>query len=276
VAANPSPDRISDAWWWFMEQLVAMEPGTINSGVYANKAGYHNARNSLLARPEWRSDYSIRLAADKRGPGDKASAGDWTFPAAQAGDFSRIRVYGARIHEAFRRRDPRLKGWREVLIQADNDLQAEGYDFQTWTTRTPDATHAWHGHFSELREYIESYDNKRRMLTVLGWVPPEEDEMTTAYRIQSADTAYNGRVWLSNGVNRRGPIRAKGNIEGPALVGAVVKILTDAMRQSVSADPAYTWEHYLDDVAGPKLVVTPVEPAPHTHTVPGATTSPSG
>jgi hypothetical protein len=252
VATNPNPTRISDAWWWFMEQLVALSPGSINSGVYANKAGYHNTRDNLLSKLEWRNDYSIRLTADRRGPGDKASAGDWTFPEAQAGDFSRIRVYGARVRDAFNRRDPRLKGWREVLIQADTDLQAEGYDFQTWSTRTPDATHAWHGHFSELREHINSFDNKRNMLLVLGW-KPKGDHVANVYK-----TPNNG-VWISNGVHRRGPIRGKNPWYQQATAGMTVVQLSEEDRV---AGGYPTWDDYLNAVAGPVYVAG----GSHSHT----------
>lgn len=167
MATNPNPDRITPASWWFMEQLLAVEPGTQNGGIYANKAGYHNARSNLLATPQWTSDYSIRLPADKRGPADKAAAYDWTFPEAQRGDYTRITRYGRRIAEAFAARDPRLAGWREALLQADSDVNAEGYDFQGWSTRTPDATHLWHVHLSELREFVGDMENKAAMLSVL-------------------------------------------------------------------------------------------------------------
>jgi hypothetical protein len=94
------------------------------------------------------------------------------------------------------------------------------------------------------------------------WVIREGD-VAVAYRVQSVDAKYNGRVWLSNGINRRGPIRAKGVIEGPALTGAVEVLLTDAMRLAVNVDT--TWEEYLDAVAGKELVVSPW--AEHTHLV---------
>src|SRR5512139_263740 len=151
MAANPNPAHITDASWWLMEQLIALAPDdTVNSGIYGDwKPGYHNSRRNLLANPEWRNDYSIQLAADKLGPDDKGAAYDWTFKSAQRGDYSRILVFGDRIEAAFNARDPRLAGWREVLIQADPDDQAEGFDFQGWYRRTPDNSHTWHMHASE-------------------------------------------------------------------------------------------------------------------------------
>jgi hypothetical protein len=254
VAVNPNPDRITDASWWFMEQLLGLAPGTVNGGIYAIKPGYHNTRNNLRAHPAWRNDYSIRLPADRRGPGDKAAGYDWTFPDAQAGDYRRIRMYGDRVRRAFQQRDPRLSGWREVMIQADADAPPEGYDFVTWTTRTPEPAHRWHGHFSELRENLESYPTKQAMLSILDGRSLAEWRATmgVAYRIQSTDPKYNGRYYLSNHVNRRGPIRTPGNIVRPARAGTVEVVLTDAMRRSVSA--SITWEQYLDAVAGPPMV----------------------
>ena len=195
MAANPNPARITAAQWWFIEQLQALEPtDTVFAGAWGNfKPGYHCDRNTLLANPAWRNDYSIRLPADKRGPGQYGAANDWTFKSAQRGDFTNISKYGGRIARAFALRDPRLSGWREVLIQADMDKPPEGFDFQTWTTRVPDITHEWHGHFSELRENVESFDNKRAMLSVLRGT----DEVI---RIINEQGTKN--YWTTNGVAR--------------------------------------------------------------------------
>lgn len=193
MAANPDPEHISAAFWWFWEQLHAMEPTTQLGGFYAPKGGYHNTRHNLLntpSHPEWRNDYSIRLTADRLGPATKSAAMDWTFPEAHGGDYRRIAMYGARIREAFQRRDPRLAGWREFLGQSDTDLAPEGYDFVTWTTRQPDDTHRWHGHFSILRQFIESFEHMRNMLLVLGW----DGIMGTAAENQKDFDAMKWRV----------------------------------------------------------------------------------
>jgi hypothetical protein len=94
------------------------------------------------------------------------------------------------------------------------------------------------------------------------WVIREGD-MPVAYKVESADPKYNDRFFLSNGVNRRGPIRQAQGILNPAIAGCTVVTLTDAMRTSVSANLA--WEQYLDAVAGKELVVSPW--AEHTHLV---------
>jgi len=201
MAANPNPARITAAQWWFIEQLQALEPtDTVFSGAWGNfKPGYHCDRNTILANPAWRNDdYSIQLAADKRGPGQYGAANDWTFKSAQRGDFRNISKYGSRIAAAHKNRDPRLKGWREVLIQADMDKPPEGFDFQSWTTRVPDGSHEWHGHFSELREHVESFDNKRAMLSVLKG----GDDVLRIIQEQGTTN-----FWVSNGVWRQ-PFKA--------------------------------------------------------------------
>lgn len=241
MAPNPLPALITDELWWFSQQLLALAPGSLFGGIFAPKPGYHNTRANLLARPEWRNDYSIRLPADQRGPIDKAAAVDWTFPEAQQGDYRRIALYGGRVREAFNRRDPRLFGWREFLGQADLDSPPEGYDFATWTTRTPDNTHQWHDHFSVHREHVGNLAVMRGMLLVLGWTPPEEDDMANVYKTPQG-------FYVSNGVHRRGPIRTKSPYFQQATNGMAVVELEEEDRV---AGAYASWDDYLDAVAGP-------------------------
>lgn len=248
---NPLPTRITDELWWFSQQLLTLVPGTLFGGIYAPKAGYHNTRAALLANPAWRNDYSIRLPADKRGPDDKSAAVDWTFPEAQGGDYRRISLYGGRVRDAFNARDPRLAGWREVLIQADLDSPPEGYDFMSWSTRTPDNTHQWHGHFSVLREHVRNLSVMRGMLGVLGW----KEQTVNVYETPTG-------FFISNGIHRRGPIRTKSPYFQQATNGMARVVLTDADR---IAGQYATWEDYLDAVAGPPHSSSAA--AAHTHSV---------
>lgn len=166
MAANPNPARISDEMWRFRTACLELERDTVDAGIYGDKPGYHNTRNGLLA-DGLTKDYSIQLADDKAGPGDLAAGFDWTFRSAQAGNYTLISKYGARIARAYRMRDPRLRGWREVLCQADKDATPEGFDFVGWYTRTPDNTHRWHFHFSILRRYIRTWSVYAGMLQIL-------------------------------------------------------------------------------------------------------------
>jgi hypothetical protein len=167
VASNPSPARITPALWHFVESCLALQPGTQNGGTFADKPGYHNTRNNLINQGRT-NDYSVRYGPDKLGPGDKTAAFDWTFPDAQNGQYGTIIRYGERVREAHRTNDPRAYGFREVLIQADWDNDAEGYDFYLDSTRTPDSTHLWHGHFSVLRQFLNDVNAMNGMLSILA------------------------------------------------------------------------------------------------------------
>lgn len=161
---NPNPARITDASWRFMMALLDMEPNTENSGIYADKPGYHNRRDAVSL-----SDYSRRHPLDLLGPGDKAAAYDWTHRAAQSGNYISMVKYGKRLLAAFEARDPRLYGWAEAQGQTDLDSTPEELNFgPDWTRGTPSSSHAWHWHFSERRAFVASWDNKAAMLSVLS------------------------------------------------------------------------------------------------------------
>ena len=162
--ANPNPTNITDAMWWLWQQLSALEPTTELGGIYANKPGYHNARNNL---PAW--DYSVMdNPPDWGGPGEAAAAIDWTFPDAQGGDYRRIATYTKRLFASAQDpADPRLDGWREFYGQADDDTYVEGWDIRYGCAATSDSSHLWHIHISEDRDQTESFDNKKSLLSVL-------------------------------------------------------------------------------------------------------------
>ncbi|GIJ51330.1 hypothetical protein Val02_82160 [Virgisporangium aliadipatigenens] len=253
MASNPDPSRITGALWYFVESCLAMQPGTQYGGTFTDKPGYHNTRNNL-----WRQgrvkDYSVVLAADRAGPGDKAAAFDWTFPDAQRGRYGTIIRYGERVQAAFHARDPRLHGWREVLVQADEDGQAEGFDFTSWSERTPDGSHLWHAHFSCLRQYLNDITVMNGMLSIL-W----GESLTTwqSGRSRYGGTRTGGRemftvecrtpggssFWVSDGIRRR-TLRDWGNFV--------------AVDQGDGApDFVVTSEAQLDDLAGPMDVMAP-------------------
>lgn len=206
IPPNPAPAVISAEMWRFRTYCLYIESGSqdVDSGIYANKPGYHNKRNALPS-----TDYSVRLPPDKEGPADKAAAFDWTFKTAQGGNYARILFYMDRIEAAFNRRDPRLYGFREVLGQADPDSNAEGFDFYHWTTRTPDDSHLWHIHFSKLRKYINdrlSYDAMLSILIGQSLSDWEDDVALTDEDIakvaaKAAEAVWNQRI-TSPGLNR--------------------------------------------------------------------------
>lgn len=165
--ARQASAQVTVASAFFINELVKMESGTADAGVYANKSGYHGTRAENDRRSGTGKDYSCRAPRDRKGPSDKAAAYDWTHEKAHSGNYASMAKYGKRLKAAFDAKDPRLFGWREALGQTDTDATPEGLDFQGWYEREPDGTHAWHWHFSELREFVESMINKLCMLSVL-------------------------------------------------------------------------------------------------------------
>lgn len=205
MAENPHPNHITPEMWWFIEQLELLEPAdTVFSGSWGRfKPGYHcdywqlwnHQVNGVYV---WRNDYSIRLPDDKVGGTALEQFGaavDWTFASAQAGNSTNIRKYGARIRAAWMTRDPRLKGWREILTQGDQDPQADGYDFVAWTERTPDLTHTWHFHFSCLRKNLRTLSVYQGMLAIL-----RGEAVSKVIRIVQQKGTSN--FWVSDGTWR--------------------------------------------------------------------------
>lgn len=171
--ANPNPSRITDASWWLMQELLRLQPGTKNGGLYANKSGYHNTRAANDAN--WPGDYSVRDAVDRQGPADKCAAYDWTFPDAQAGNYTTIARYTKRlIASAKDVDDPRLNGWKEFFGNADSDSYVEGWDTREGHASTSDSSHLWHIHLSESRALVGDMDNKKALLSVLKGETTEE------------------------------------------------------------------------------------------------------
>jgi hypothetical protein len=190
MATNPNPARITAASWWFMEQLLVLEPGTVNGGIFANKSGYHNTR--LNNQKSWPGNYSITDSEDRGGPSDKAAAYDWTFRDAQAERYGTIIKYTKRLLASAKDTDdPRLNGWREFYGQADQDRQVEGWDTRYLRAASSDPSHLWHLHFSEDRNQVDSFDNKKAMLSVLRgetvaeWRGQDDMELTDKVKLGS-------------------------------------------------------------------------------------------
>jgi hypothetical protein len=207
---NPHPTHITDEMWWFVEQLDLLDGAdTVFAGAWGDfKPGGHCDAYNLwwhknkAGQYDWRNDYTLKLPDDKVLGTDLEHYGaavDLTFRSAQNGDMRTIRKYGSRIRAAWVARDPRLKGWREVLIQGDADAPADGYDFVSWTERTPDSTHTWHGHWTVLRKYLRQITIYQAMLSILRgetlaqWLAGRgDDDMPKAI-------LYKGSYWVAKG-----------------------------------------------------------------------------
>ncbi|MBB4741456.1 hypothetical protein BJY16_004915 [Actinoplanes octamycinicus] len=177
-----------------MQQLLALQPGTVNGGIYANKSGYHNTR--AANQSSWPDNYSIRDAEDRGGPADKAAAYDWTFPDAQGGNYTTIAKYSRRLLDSGRDAgDPRLNGWREFFGQTDTDGEVEGWDFRRGRAASSDSSHLWHIHLSEDRDKVTDLENKKAVLSVL------RGETVAQWRAGSGRT-LTGRLADINGDGR--------------------------------------------------------------------------
>lgn len=205
LAPNPNPARITAAQWWFTEQLLALEPGTQNAGIYVRKSGYHGSRadNQL----SWPGNYSIVDKVDLGGPDDKGAAFDWTFPEAHGRDFRRITYRTNLILASYRDPDdPRLNGWREFYGCVNGVVK--GCDTRYWRDATSDRSHEFHIHGSEDRDKVESFENKKALLSVLRaetvsqWLSPQKqgDDMSKTILVRRKGTK---EIWLANTMTRR-------------------------------------------------------------------------
>lgn len=244
---------------WFMGELLLLESGTENGGMYANKPGYHNTRKANA-----KTNYSVVDTVDKQGPDDKSAAYDWTFKDAQAGRYDRIMHYtNLLLSSAKDLDDPRLNGWREFYGQADTDLQVEGWDTRYGVPATSDPSHLWHLHFSETRGLVNDHANKVAMLSVLKGETVAQwrhDGVDVAiYIIVTDDPNHPGGVFTTSFAGRKwqddvGEVARNG---GPVW-GAGVKSYTAAVADSLFGRDI--------DVPFTSTTPGPITLVPHTHT----------
>lgn len=206
MAQNPSPDHISPALWAFQERAVAVTGGE-QSGVYANKPGYHNARDQLPVTDYSRAD----VAADREGLGRWAAATDIKMD-----DRAGMIRHTARLDQAAAVRDPRLYPpgappvLREFIGTLDGVLpycyvltggRQLGLPSDASEDWRRDDSHLWHLHLSIIRRYAANADALDGVLSVLSGEPldtwrrrhqprPVEDDMTQSLPIPT-EFAYS-------------------------------------------------------------------------------------
>lgn len=146
--------------------MHALERKSKLGGILARKPGYHDTRkhHKQVGRT---NDYSIRWPTDQKGPDDESGAIDWTFPDAQAGDYTTINKYSRRLLAAGRVNDPRTYAMREFYGNADNDRDVEGWDFVRDEAASSDSSHLWHIHISVRRAYVNSAKAIDAILSIL-------------------------------------------------------------------------------------------------------------
>lgn len=140
--------------------------------------------------------------------------------------------------------------WRVYYVIYNRRIYRRATNFQPEPYSGGDP-HTNHVHFSG---YVTDDANGSDWRSVLAL--GEDDDMTdTYYKISSSDPVWNNRVFVSNRVHRRGPLRTPGEIQKAATAGANLFTLTDAMRTGVSSTES--WDSFLDAVAGPPFPETP-------------------
>lgn len=153
-STNPNPSLITQPMWDFWLAFKTLEPSVLLGGIYANKSGYHNTRAANIANYPGNYSYA-QYTLDRQGPDDKSAAIDFTFPNAQAGNYSTIAKYSSRLLASGRDlHDERGNYLREFYGNADNDKEVEGWDFQSVQVASSDSSHLWHIHLSFMRAYV--------------------------------------------------------------------------------------------------------------------------
>lgn len=161
--ANPNPSRVTDAMWRLWEGAHAAITGVRLSGIYANKAHYHNTVSANLSR--WPSSYSVRLAIDRRAPRDKARAIDLTLSTTQ------MKVVTGRLRDAANRRDPRLAAVREFYGTLDGSRvygRIKDAEAGNWRSSSADSSHLWHVHISIFTPYVDDWNALAGVLAVIA------------------------------------------------------------------------------------------------------------
>ncbi len=244
----------------FSNRIIAAEPKARFAGINpSTSGGYHWDVIGLLAdRGQNTTDYSYRLAADRVSFNrEYFRAVDISFTDAVNGDYRTISKYGRRIEAAFHARDPRLNGWREVLICIDG--VPRGFDFSNWTERRPDSSHLFHGHFSAHTQWVDLESIYIGMGDILLGVPSGGgsvalDEQTDNWAFNSDQYGY-GLHDLHDDI----PLRIEGQ-NNPSLrskfVPAFKQLCADVAIIKASAGLVLSEEQLdaLADVLGEKLV----------------------
>ena|SRR5690625_405002 len=143
---------------WLGAQVEKKVPSARMSGIVGDSAhtyGYHRARSKLPA-----NDYSVKLAADRSGDADAASAIDISLSA------SMMRTVTKRFMAVAKdKSDPRRKYFREFFGTL-NGSTVTGWDTSSNSATTSDSSHLWHVHVSVHRKYATSQAAAEALLTI--------------------------------------------------------------------------------------------------------------
>lgn len=143
---------------WLGSQVVKRVKSARMSGIVGDSAhryGYHRARSVLPS-----GDYSTKLAADRAGDADAASAIDISLSPAM------MRTVTRRFMDvATNKNDSRRKYFREFYGTL-NGRTVTGWDTHAHEAVSSDDSHLWHVHVSVHRKYATSRSAAEALLTI--------------------------------------------------------------------------------------------------------------
>lgn len=145
----------------FVRQHVA---SARDGGVFANKSGYHNSYENLVAQGKT-GDYSIQDKRDKTNIDKKAAAAfDITMSDVD------MRKATARLVAAMKARDPRLVGKLREFGGTLDSKRVTAYRIEDQKTVPFDSSHLWHVHGSAFRNQATSQEVANGFAEVIAGV----------------------------------------------------------------------------------------------------------
>ena len=186
-------------------------PSAQLSGIYANKPGYHNARQNLPG-----SDYSVQRSADKKGDAAAAGALDITLSTAD------MKKVTQRLIDATKKGDTRLRALREFFGTV-NGTSVTGMDVPGKYYVTSDPSHLWHVHASGNRSHANDTAAWQDVAAVMlgssssggggSTPPPEVIDMPKELYLYTAGrtTKIPKSKWVPLKFDKWSPSNASGN-----------------------------------------------------------------
>jgi hypothetical protein len=146
--------------------------GVVGDTAHVKGGGYHISRDDLK-RGGQGADYSIQAPADKRGPGNYASAIDLTLNPAE------MKAVSSRLKAAMEGKDydDRIEPLREFIGTIDGRNVCGWNRYQTgrrtgwYSSGYSDSSHLWHVHLSFFRDYCNDANSVAGVAEVVAGLP---------------------------------------------------------------------------------------------------------